>query len=212
VAIEAGRITLKRLGDLERQGVSFALDSTLASQALARRLSRLRRVGYQVNIVYLWLPTADLAIARVAERVRRADTTCRPTWCGAASRGAGATSSRCTVRWRTDGASTMRHLFEGHGSLRSAAGRFGRSCTTGPRGGRRPGSRATSDRKLTLDELFADGRAIDEALEEAARDARRFHKALGNPMATWADGRVVWVQPDDIVVDDEPGEGRETPS
>jgi predicted ABC-type ATPase len=30
----------------------------------------LRRVGYQVNIVYLWLPTADLAIARVAERVR----------------------------------------------------------------------------------------------------------------------------------------------
>jgi hypothetical protein len=35
-----------------------------------------------------------------------------------------------------------------------------------------------SDRKLTLDELFADGRAIDEALEEAARDARRFHKFL----------------------------------
>jgi predicted ABC-type ATPase len=31
----------------------------------------LRRVGYRVNIVYLWLPTADLAIARVAERVRR---------------------------------------------------------------------------------------------------------------------------------------------
>ena len=56
----------------------------------------------------------------------------------------------------------------------------------------------------TIDELFEDGRAIDEALKEAARDARRFHKALGNPMATWVDGRVVWVQPDDIVVDDEP--------
>jgi len=56
----------------------------------------------------------------------------------------------------------------------------------------------------TLDELFEDGRSIDEALKEAARDARRFHKALGNPMATWVDGRVVWVQPDDIVVDDEP--------
>ena len=37
----------------------------------------------------------------------------------------------------------------------------------------------------------------------AARDARRLHKALGNPMATWQDGRVVWVQPEDIVVDDE---------
>jgi hypothetical protein len=55
----------------------------------------------------------------------------------------------------------------------------------------------------TLAELFEDGRAIDEALLEAARDARRFHKAIGNPMATWLDGRVVWVQPEDIRVDDE---------
>jgi len=56
----------------------------------------------------------------------------------------------------------------------------------------------------TLHEFFDDGQAIDEALKEAARDARRLHKALGNPMATWADGRVVWVQPEDIRVDDEP--------
>ncbi|PYQ97167.1 MAG: hypothetical protein DMF95_19190 [Acidobacteria bacterium] len=54
---------------------------------------------------------------------------------------------------------------------------------------------------MTLDELFEDGRAIDEALMDAARDARRFHKALGNPMATWLDGRVVWVQPEDIRID-----------
>jgi len=54
---------------------------------------------------------------------------------------------------------------------------------------------------MTLDELFEDGRALDEALMDAARDARRFHKALGNPMATWLDGRVVWVQPEDIRID-----------
>jgi hypothetical protein len=53
----------------------------------------------------------------------------------------------------------------------------------------------------TLTELFEDGGAIDEALREAARDARRLHKALGNPMATWKDGQVVWVQPEEIVVD-----------
>ncbi len=63
----------------------------------------------------------------------------------------------------------------------------------------------------TLDELFEDGRAIDEALKEAARDARRLHKALGSPMATWADGRVVWVQPEDIQVDDEPLQERRRP-
>lgn len=58
-----------------------------------------------------------------------------------------------------------------------------------------------SDSEPTLKELFEDGRAIDDALKEAARDARRLHKALGNPMATWRDGQVVWVQPEDIVVD-----------
>ena len=58
-----------------------------------------------------------------------------------------------------------------------------------------------SDPEPTLKELFEDGRAIDEALREAARDARRLHKALGNPMATWKDGQVVWIQPEDIVVD-----------
>ena len=56
----------------------------------------------------------------------------------------------------------------------------------------------------TLDELFEDGRAIDEALREAARDARRLHKALGHPMATMKNGQVVWVQPEDIQVDETP--------
>ena len=65
-----------------------------------------------------------------------------------------------------------------------------------------------SDMAPTLRELFEDGRAIDQALKEAARDARRLHKALGNPMATWRDGQVVWVQPEDIKVDDDSGESR----
>jgi hypothetical protein len=60
-----------------------------------------------------------------------------------------------------------------------------------------------SENKPTIDELFQDGRAIDEALKEAARDARRLHKALGNPMATWRNGRVLWVQPEDIDIDDD---------
>lgn len=58
-----------------------------------------------------------------------------------------------------------------------------------------------SDGKPTITELFDEGTAIDEALREAARDARRFHKAIGNPMATWRDGKVVWIHPDDIQVD-----------
>jgi predicted ABC-type ATPase len=70
VALEAGRIMLKRLDHLESEGQSFAFESTLASQALARRLERLKKGAYRIHVVYLWLPTAELAIARVAERVR----------------------------------------------------------------------------------------------------------------------------------------------
>lgn len=56
--------------DIESQAKSFAFESTLASQSLARRLRRLKAHGYRIHILFLWLPTPDLAIARVAERVR----------------------------------------------------------------------------------------------------------------------------------------------
>jgi predicted ABC-type ATPase len=70
VAIEAGRIMLQRLDTLESEGRSFAFESTLASQSLATRLARLKNRGYRVHVLFIWLPTAELAIARVAERVR----------------------------------------------------------------------------------------------------------------------------------------------
>jgi predicted ABC-type ATPase len=70
VAIEAGRVTLERLDALERQRKSFAFESTLSSHGLVRRLRRLKDNGYRVHIVYLWLPDVDLALARVADRVR----------------------------------------------------------------------------------------------------------------------------------------------
>src|SRR5712691_7874609 len=69
-ALQAGRIMLARLDYLESQRRSFAFESTLSSHALARRLARLKEHAYSVHIVYLWLPTVDLALARVAERVR----------------------------------------------------------------------------------------------------------------------------------------------
>jgi predicted ABC-type ATPase len=70
VALDAGRIMLRRLDQLGDQRKTFAFESTLASQVLARRLERLKQHGYLVCLVYLWLPRVELALARVAERVR----------------------------------------------------------------------------------------------------------------------------------------------
>ncbi len=70
-AIGAGRVMLARLRDLAQQRVSFAFETTLASRTFAPWLRDLEASGYAVHLVFLWLSSADLAIERVADRVRR---------------------------------------------------------------------------------------------------------------------------------------------
>jgi predicted ABC-type ATPase len=69
-AIEAGRIMLDRVHTLAEQRVDFALETTLAGRTLAGWLKELRQTGYRIHLIYFWLESADLAIARVADRVR----------------------------------------------------------------------------------------------------------------------------------------------
>jgi hypothetical protein len=57
----------------------------------------------------------------------------------------------------------------------------------------------------TLEEKLADPRLIERVLQKAVRRALRIHKALKNPVVVWRDGQVVWIQPEDIPVD-EPGD------
>jgi predicted ABC-type ATPase len=72
VAVAAGRIMLERVRELAREGRDFSFETTLASRSFAPWLRALQsRSGYTFHLVYLWLPTVELAIARVAERVRR---------------------------------------------------------------------------------------------------------------------------------------------
>jgi predicted ABC-type ATPase len=69
-AIAAGRVMLTRLRELAAQRVSFAFETTLASRSFAPWLRRLRASGYEIHLLFLWLPSADFALDRVAERVR----------------------------------------------------------------------------------------------------------------------------------------------
>jgi predicted ABC-type ATPase len=70
VAFEAGRAMLNRLHDLAERRRSFAFESTLASRSYVPWISKLRRQGYHFHLMYLWLPIVELAVERVAERVR----------------------------------------------------------------------------------------------------------------------------------------------
>ena len=68
-AMEAGRVMLKRLDQLGEERANFAFETTLASRSFAPRIVRLQAAGYDFHLNYLWIPSADLAVTRVAERV-----------------------------------------------------------------------------------------------------------------------------------------------
>jgi len=68
--VAAGRVMLRHMDELAAERQSFAIETTLAGVRLAKRLERLRDDGYQIHIVYLWLHSPELAIERVAQRVR----------------------------------------------------------------------------------------------------------------------------------------------
>ena len=70
VAIPAGRAMLERIRHLAEAQADFAFETTLASRSFAPRLARLKRSGYHVHVLFLWLESADLAVDRVAARVR----------------------------------------------------------------------------------------------------------------------------------------------
>jgi predicted ABC-type ATPase len=71
VAVEAGRIMLARLSELAERKADFAFETTLAARWFAVWLRDLKRSGYRAHLFFLWLPSAELAIARVADRVQR---------------------------------------------------------------------------------------------------------------------------------------------
>src|SRR5579884_3038495 len=69
VALQAGRLMLERLNDLAEQRVSFGFETTLASRSFVPWLEQRLRDGYAVHLIFLWLASPEMALARVARRV-----------------------------------------------------------------------------------------------------------------------------------------------
>jgi predicted ABC-type ATPase len=70
-AMRAGRLVLVRIKELAESRQDFAFETTLAGRSYVKLISRLRQSGYDVVLFFLWLPSADEAVARVANRVRQ---------------------------------------------------------------------------------------------------------------------------------------------
>lgn len=70
VAMTAGRIMIERMRALVSAGESFALETTCAGRQHAVWLAACKADGWRITLLFLWLASADMAVERVARRVR----------------------------------------------------------------------------------------------------------------------------------------------
>jgi len=70
-AIQAGRLMLKVIAQHVDKKANFAFETTLAGKIYARHIPTWQTQGYKVTLLFLSLPSADIAVQRVAERVRQ---------------------------------------------------------------------------------------------------------------------------------------------
>jgi predicted ABC-type ATPase len=69
-AVAAGRLMIERIRALAAAGESFAFETTCAGRGHVALLRQCQSAGYRVTLVFLWLPSPQAALARVARRVR----------------------------------------------------------------------------------------------------------------------------------------------
>ncbi len=51
----------------------------------------------------------------------------------------------------------------------------------------------------SISELLADHSLVTEAINRVVRQAVAQHAQAGQPVATWQDGKVIWIQPHEIL-------------
>ena len=69
VSVQASRLMLMRIKYLLRRKEDFSIETTLATRSLLKMIAEAQHEGYTVTLMYFWLNSPDLAVARVNARV-----------------------------------------------------------------------------------------------------------------------------------------------
>ncbi len=69
-AFAAGRIMLRRIRKLASARADFAFETTLATRSYAPWIRAQLQAGFRVGLIFLSLPSADIAVQRVQQRIR----------------------------------------------------------------------------------------------------------------------------------------------
>ena len=203
--IEAGRRTLARLAALAAARSDIAFETTLASRGLLPRIREMQSAGYLCHLIFCWLPSADMAVRRVARRVaagghaipedvirrryeRGLENLFRKYLFAVDSwqlvDNTGAPPGRLIAQ-RLVG--TRVEMFDA-GTWNTLAARYMK-----PRAEQPPVP-------VTQAELGWTGQDIMDAINEAVTEALRRHKARGESVVVWRDGKIVELKPEEIDV------------
>jgi len=68
-AFRAGRLMLGEIALYAKRRADFGFETTLSGHSHLKLIRDLKKRGYQLQIFYLWVPTVELALSRVEERV-----------------------------------------------------------------------------------------------------------------------------------------------
>jgi len=204
--VAAGRLTLERLQDLANARRDIAFETTLSSRSLLGRIGILRRSGYRCHLTFFWLPGADMAVQRVAQRVatgghgipehvvrRRYERGLENFFGGYAA----AVDSWALLDNTVAGA-PRRVAWRIGGVLRIEDNRLWSGLVSRyvkPRA-EEPLAIVPAKSPEDLDwEQACDPDEILAAIHRGVREAIDRHRARGEPIVVWRDGRVVWLQP-----------------
>lgn len=171
-ALPAGRLMLEEMALRLADGLSFAFETTLSGVTYARRIPEWKRQGYHVKVVFLSLPTVDMAIARVSARVAQG----------------GHDVSEAVIRRRFDAG--LQNFDRMYKPLVNAWVHYDNS---GPLPlDRREGQLMSSSMPTTPNVLRdTDLLPVGEALKRAARRAQQIAQQTVTPFYIWRAGRVV---------------------
>ena len=171
-AIAAGRLSLQQVNRFAAARADFAFESTLSGMSYARHLAKWKDQGYRIEIAYLRLKYPQLALRRIAARVRqgghnvpRADVVRRFE--------RGWEHFVRIYRPLADEWAVYDNSGESPKLLESAA----------------PGKPERANKA----EIFAVG--VGRGLRLAARAARKVARAHSTPVYVWENGRVVAKRP-----------------
>ncbi len=70
-AVRAGRLLLSEIDRLAASRADFAVESTLSGLNFLCRLKDWKASGYRIEMIYLTLPSAEVALRRIAQRVQQ---------------------------------------------------------------------------------------------------------------------------------------------